>query len=154
MANEINISKRPLYNRVIRWRYNPPAHYPIPPSILPKAALSAWPLIRFPFITIKSLNLIQFITIRSLKWNTVFHRRRRLVEEETRIVHLSSLLVNPLCSRKRGAFWPKPTFDAMQALMQPSLKFKATFLRPSQVSQLTEGRGTWLDQTSLLQRAL
>ena len=114
-------------------------------------------------------------------WNTVFHFNDLIVinciklndlivingkringhadsaalgEEEKRIVHLSSLLVNPLCSRKRGAFWPKPTFDAMQAPMQPSLKFKATFLRPSQVSQLTEGRGTWLDQTSLLQRAL
>ena len=24
MANEINISKHPLFNRVIRWRYNPP----------------------------------------------------------------------------------------------------------------------------------
>ena len=50
----------------------PSAYYLISLSIPCEAAIYPRPLIRFPFITIKSLNLIRFITIRSLRWSTVF----------------------------------------------------------------------------------
>ena len=47
-------------------------NYSISQSISSEAAIYPRPLIRFPFITIKSLNLIRFITIRSFRWSTVF----------------------------------------------------------------------------------
>ena len=102
----------------IRWRSEiPPTHYPIPPSILPKAALSARPLIRFPFITIKSLNLIQFITIRSLKWNTVFLSAgtAKVTRREKRLHHLSwpllllpLMMVKSLCSQSHWNTMQRP----------------------------------------------
>ena len=58
----------------------PSVNYLISQSIPSKAAIYPRPLIRFPFITIKSLNLTRFITIISLRWSTVF-----LIDETVKV---------------------------------------------------------------------
>ena len=84
----------------------PSAYYLISLSIPSEAAISPRPLIRFPFITIKSLNLIRFITIRSLRWKAVF-----LIDESVKVavgrkrpsysisLHVTSHCAGTVCAR-------------------------------------------------------
>ena len=93
----------------------PSLNYLISQSIPSEAAIYPRPLIRFPFITIKSLNLIRFITIRSLRCFSSRRQWRLLQEENDRAPQL--VFTRPVIVQEQFVHAQKPKCRGIQCFM-------------------------------------